>query len=70
MKIYPTLPANPTPRELLVSVAGRDHDMHSIVTLARSRQSISLTCSCKKVFSVPNTIEHLKILRNVPMDEL
>ena len=64
------LPVNPTPRELLVSAAGEDHGTHSIITLARSRQAITLTCSCRKVFSVPNTEEHLRILRNVPMDEL
>lgn len=62
------LPLNPTPRELLVSVAGIDHEMHSISALARSKQAITLTCSCQKIFSLPNTPEHLKILRHVPMD--
>lgn len=64
------LPVNPTARELLISAAGVDHEFHSIITLARSRQSISLTCSCRKVFSVPNTEEHLRAVRNVPMDDL
>lgn len=62
------LPSNPTSRELLVSVAGRSHEMHSISTLARSKQEITLTCSCQKVFALPNTPEHLNILRHVPMD--
>lgn len=56
-----------TPRELLASVAGSDHELHSPVAKARSKSTITLTCSCGKVFAVANTPEHLHILRNIEL---
>lgn len=56
-----------TARELLVEAAGDEHELHSPINLARSRQAISITCSCGKVFAIINNKEHLHILRHIPM---
>ena len=61
-----TLPFGPTARDLLVAVAGNEHDTHSIV--ARRKQSrgvITFACSCGEVFKIIATPEISTALRNV-----
>jgi len=65
-----TTPAMYTAREVLVAAAGKKHELHSAVALARSKETLTITCSCGKIIAVPNTEETRRSLRNVPMMDM
>jgi hypothetical protein len=55
-----------TSRELLESVAGKAHELHSVVGCRKFATSITLVCSCGEKFRVPNSAVALAALRFVP----
>lgn len=62
-----TLPLRATARDLLVYVAGEEHQDHSVVRkTAVAVGLIKFMCSCGEVYRVSATKETVDSLRNVP----
>jgi len=56
-----------TAREILVSVAGKDHELHSIAKRYRPKEGvIPIECSCGKRFEVRDTKDNERALDSAP----
>lgn len=55
-----------TSRELLESVAGKEHEIHSVVKCQKFAHTITLFCSCGETFRVPSSAVALAALKFVP----
>lgn len=61
-------PAKMTARELLVSVAGPEHDLHSVVGKNKTGMKLSFKCSCGAQCDILAAEEAVRALQNVPED--
>lgn len=62
-------PSRKTAREVLVYVAGKEHELHSVAdckNLSSGKMKIVITCSCGEKFKVEDTLENMRSLVNAP----